>query len=119
MHTVVETSVYLREASKLLSDAERERVVSTIAKDPEIGDVIPERGVPQDSHCSSGRRKKRRFPRRLLLLRRNHARVSYADLREERKGEPQRRGEKPAEETVGGIQTQTQEVGDGEDVRRS
>jgi RelE toxin of RelE / RelB toxin-antitoxin system len=25
MHTVVETSVYLREASKLLSDAERER----------------------------------------------------------------------------------------------
>ena len=40
MHTVVETSVYLREASRLLSDAERERVVSTIAKDPEIGDVI-------------------------------------------------------------------------------
>jgi hypothetical protein len=40
MHTVVETSVYLREASKLLSDAERKRVVSTIAKDPEIGDLI-------------------------------------------------------------------------------
>jgi hypothetical protein len=40
MHTVVETSAYLREASKLLSDTEREGVVSTIAKDPEIEDVI-------------------------------------------------------------------------------
>ena len=40
MHTVVETSVYLREASKLMSEAEREEVVSTIAKDPEAGDVI-------------------------------------------------------------------------------
>ena len=70
MHTVVETSAYLREASKLLSDAERERVVSTIAKDPEIGDVIAGTGgVPQDSHRSSGRRKKRRLPRHLLLLR--------------------------------------------------
>jgi len=40
MHTVVETSAYLREGSKLLSDTEREGVVSTIANDPEIGEVI-------------------------------------------------------------------------------
>jgi hypothetical protein len=40
VHTVVETSVYLRQASKLMSEAEREEVVSTIANDPEAGDVM-------------------------------------------------------------------------------
>jgi hypothetical protein len=40
MHTVVETSVYLREAGKLMSEAEREEVVTMIARDPEAGDVI-------------------------------------------------------------------------------
>jgi hypothetical protein len=40
MHTVVETGSYLRAAAKLMSEAERERVVTTIAKDPEAGDVI-------------------------------------------------------------------------------
>ena len=40
MHTVVETSVYLREAGKLMSKAEREEVVTMIARDPEAGDVI-------------------------------------------------------------------------------
>jgi hypothetical protein len=39
-HTVVETSVYLREAGKLMSEAEREEVVTMIARDPEAGDVI-------------------------------------------------------------------------------
>jgi hypothetical protein len=40
VHTVVETSVYLREAGKLMSEAEREEVVTMIARDPEAGDVI-------------------------------------------------------------------------------
>jgi hypothetical protein len=40
MHTVVETSVYLREAGKLMNEAEREEVVTMIARDPEAGDVI-------------------------------------------------------------------------------
>ena len=40
MHTVVETSVYLREAGKFMSEAEREEVVTMIARDPEAGDVI-------------------------------------------------------------------------------
>jgi len=39
-YTVVETSVYLREAGKLMSEAEREEVVTMIARDPEAGDVI-------------------------------------------------------------------------------
>ena len=37
MHTVVETRVYLREAGKFMSEAER---VTMIARDPEAGDVI-------------------------------------------------------------------------------
>jgi hypothetical protein len=47
MHTVVETRVYLREAGKFMSEAER---VTMIARDPEAGDVIAGTGgVPQDS----------------------------------------------------------------------
>jgi hypothetical protein len=40
MHTVVGTGSYIRAAAKLLSEAEREEVVTTIAKDPEAGGVI-------------------------------------------------------------------------------
>lgn len=40
MHTVVETGSYLRAAAKLMSEVEPEEVVTTIAKDPEAGDVI-------------------------------------------------------------------------------
>jgi hypothetical protein len=120
VHTVVETSVYLREASKLLSDAERERVVSTIAKDPEIGDVIAGTGgfrkiriALQGGGKSGGSRVIYYFCDETMpvFLMQIYAKNEKANL----SAAP----EKPAEEAVGGVQTQTQEVGDGEDVRRS
>ncbi len=39
--TVVETQAYIRDAAKLLSQAERDEVIDLIAKNPECGDVIP------------------------------------------------------------------------------
>ena len=40
MHTVVETPGYLRKAKSLISDAQREAVVTIIAADPSAGDVM-------------------------------------------------------------------------------
>jgi hypothetical protein len=86
VHTVVETGVYLREAGKLMSEAEREEVVTMIARDPEAGDVIAGTGGGSARFAAraSGWWKERWFPHHLLLLRRDNARVSDADLREER-----------------------------------
>jgi hypothetical protein len=69
MHTVAETSVYLGEAGKLMSEAEREEVVTMIARDPEAGDVIAGTGGFRNSQRASGWRKERWFPHHLLLLR--------------------------------------------------
>ena len=44
MHTVVETPTYLKSAEKLFSDEERDSIVSTLAANPEAGDVIPGTG---------------------------------------------------------------------------
>lgn len=44
MHAVVETSIYLRAAEVLYSEAERAEIVSTIARDPEAGDIMPGTG---------------------------------------------------------------------------
>ena len=40
MHTVIETPGYLRKAKSLMSDAQREAVVTMIAADPSAGDVM-------------------------------------------------------------------------------
>jgi hypothetical protein len=40
MHVVVETPAYLKAATLLFSDAERAKVVTTVAADPECGDVM-------------------------------------------------------------------------------
>jgi len=53
MQTVVETPTYLKAASALFSDAERADIVSTIASDPEAGDLMP----------GTGGYRKRRFGR--------------------------------------------------------
>ncbi len=42
--TVVETPLFLRKAAALLSDDEREALVTFLATTPEAGDVIPEAG---------------------------------------------------------------------------
>jgi hypothetical protein len=42
--TVVETARFLKDARPLLSDAEREELVSFIGANPEVGEVIPETG---------------------------------------------------------------------------
>ena len=42
--TVAETPLFLRQAVKVWSEAEREGFVSFIAANPEAGDVIPETG---------------------------------------------------------------------------
>ena len=108
-----------RSQQALLSDAERERVVSTIAKDPEIGDVIAGTGgfrkiriALQGGGNSGGSRVIYYFCDETMpvFLMQIYAKNEKANL----SAAP----EKPAEEAVGGVQTQTQEVGDGEDVRR-
>jgi hypothetical protein len=42
--TVVETSLFLRQAERLWTDEERDEFVTFIALNPEAGDVIPETG---------------------------------------------------------------------------
>jgi hypothetical protein len=42
--TVVETPMYLRAAEDLCSQADRERIVRTIAANPEAGDLMPGTG---------------------------------------------------------------------------
>jgi hypothetical protein len=42
--TVVETPTYLRDATKVLSEAEREAVVAMLAGDPTCGDLIKQSG---------------------------------------------------------------------------
>jgi hypothetical protein len=42
--SVIETDTYLSKAEKIMSDAERESVVSTISENPTLGDVIPGTG---------------------------------------------------------------------------
>jgi hypothetical protein len=44
MRTVSETSVFVRYAAQIWSDAERQQFVSFIAANPEAGDIIPGSG---------------------------------------------------------------------------
>jgi len=45
MHAVIETSVFLRDAARAgLSESERFEIVTLIARDPTVGDVIPGTG---------------------------------------------------------------------------
>jgi hypothetical protein len=44
MHTVAETSVFVRYAAEVWSDTERQEFISYIAANPEAGDVIRESG---------------------------------------------------------------------------
>jgi hypothetical protein len=45
MHAVIETSVFLRDVARAgLSEAERDEIITMIARDPMVGDVIPGTG---------------------------------------------------------------------------
>ena len=45
MHAVIETSVFLRDAAQAgLSETERDEIVTMVARDPTVGDVIPGTG---------------------------------------------------------------------------
>jgi hypothetical protein len=45
MHAVIETSVFLRDAARAgLSETERDEIITMIARDPTVGDVIPGTG---------------------------------------------------------------------------
>jgi hypothetical protein len=45
MHAVIETSVFLRDAARAgLSETERDEIISMIARDPTVGEVIPGTG---------------------------------------------------------------------------
>ena len=44
MQTVVETPMYLRAAEAIFSEADRERIVRTIAAYPEVGELMPGTG---------------------------------------------------------------------------
>jgi hypothetical protein len=117
MHTVVETSTYLRRAKVLPTEAERDEVVTMIAADPSVGVVIPGTGgfrkvrvALQGGGKSGGARVIYYF------CGADTPGVSDADLREEREGERFRRREGRAGEGVGRIQTQVQEMNHGTDV---
>jgi mRNA-degrading endonuclease RelE of RelBE toxin-antitoxin system len=42
--TVVETPFFLRKVADLLTDSEREQLITFIGANPEAGDVVPESG---------------------------------------------------------------------------
>jgi hypothetical protein len=45
MHAVIETSVFLRDAARVgLPEMERDEIITMIARDPTVGDVIPGTG---------------------------------------------------------------------------
>lgn len=41
MHSVRETSIFTRRADALLTDADRARLIDTLALNPEAGDLVP------------------------------------------------------------------------------
>ena len=46
VHTVIETNAYLRAADEAgLSETEKEAIVTAVAENPELGDVIAHRGM--------------------------------------------------------------------------
>jgi len=42
--TVVETAEFLKHATRLMSDSERQEVVTFVGANPEAGEIIPETG---------------------------------------------------------------------------
>ena len=52
--TVAETPLFVRQADKVWTDAEREEFVDFIAGHPEVGDVIPETGGVRKVRWGSG-----------------------------------------------------------------
>jgi hypothetical protein len=42
--TVVETAEFLKHAARLMSDSEREELVTFVGANPEAGEIIPETG---------------------------------------------------------------------------
>jgi hypothetical protein len=92
--TVVETEIYLRDAERLLTQDEREKVVDILARDPEQGDLIKgSRGLRKTRIGFGGRGKRgggrviywfktERLP---LVLFAVYAKNEAKDLSEERK----------------------------------
>ena len=81
--TVAETPLFVSQAERVWSDAEREEFVDFIAGNPEAGDLIPETGGVRKvrwSRAGSGKRGWRRGD--LLSSRRQSAAVSAAGLRQ-------------------------------------
>lgn len=80
--TVAETPLFVSQAKRVWSDAEREEFVDFIAGNPEAADLIPETGGVRKIRWSKGRlRQAGRGARDLLSPRRQSAAVSAADLR--------------------------------------
>ena len=89
MQTVVETPAYLRSAEKLLSEAEREKIVATIAADPECGDIIQGTGGFRKVRVGRDSMGKRGGARAVYIFRNEEFPVFLiAVLRQEREGEP-------------------------------
>lgn len=69
MQTVVETPSYLRAAEALFSEAEREKIVSMVASDPECGEVIQGSGGFRKVRVGRGGLGKRGGARVIYILR--------------------------------------------------
>jgi hypothetical protein len=59
MHAVAETSIFSRRADALLTRDERDRLINSIATDPEQGDLVPSLGGVRKMRFAAGGQGKR------------------------------------------------------------
>ena len=82
--TVIETPGFLRDAAAELTDEERTEVISFLAANPEVGDIMPETGGGRKLRWGgTGPGQARRRAGHLLLPQRVAAAVSAQRIREE------------------------------------
>jgi len=88
--TVVETAEFLRHATRLMTDAEREELVAFIGANPEAGEIMPETGEREEDPVGPGwYGQARRHAGDLLLSQRATAGVLAHCLLKEPEGESQ------------------------------
>ena len=88
--TVVETARFLNDVKALLSQSEREELVTFVGANPEAGEIIPgDRRCQEDPLGIGWTRKARRRAGDLLLAQRTTTVIPTGGLREEREGKSQ------------------------------
>ena len=101
MQTVVETPTYLAVARKLFDEEEREEIVTTVAFDPECGEVMAGTGGfrKESACCASRHGKKGRGQSYLYLAQRQIPCLSHYGVCEKREGKSEQGRTQYIEET--------------------